>query len=161
MIDSEHMFVMQWESEQMFEVSERLGRAESGQGERGRTMTLAWDLECRVDRPRPRLQLLSDPPAPVRRGSGPRRRQRLVGAVMALIVVVSLALLALPIRSLGGSTLAQAAPAAGQEYVVKAGDTLGSIAYRADPSHAAGLVARLAAETGTPVVVPGERIFIP
>ena len=67
---------------------------------------------------------------------------------MALVVVVSLVLLALPIRSLGGSTLAQAAPASGQEYVVKAGDTLGSIARLADPSHAAGLAARLVAEIG-------------
>ena len=48
-------------------------------------------------------------------------------------------LLALPIRSFGGSTLAQAAPAQGQEYVVKSGDTLASIAAQADPAHAVAL----------------------
>ena len=81
----------------------------------------------------------------------------LVGAVLAILLV----LLALPIRALGGSTLAQAAPAQGQEYIVKAGDTLASIADRADPAHASSLSGQLARETGTGSVVPGEHIFIP
>jgi diacylglycerol kinase family enzyme len=76
-------------------------------------------------------------------------------------VVALLVLLALPIRSLGGSTLAQAAPAEGQEYIVKAGDSLASIAAQADPDHASALVARLASEVGSTVVVPGEHVFIP
>ena len=59
------------------------------------------------------------------------------------------------------ATLAQAAPAPGQEYIVKAGDTLASIANRADPVHAASLTGQLVRETGTSAVVPGEHIFIP
>ena len=70
-------------------------------------------------------------------------------------------MLALPIRSLGGSTLAQAAPAQGQEYVVKSGDTLAAIAAAADPRHAVALTGRLAREVGSNVLVPGEHIFIP
>ena len=62
---------------------------------------------------------------------------------------------------LGGSTLAQAAPAQGQEYIVKAGDTLSSIAMQADPSNAALLTDGLAREVGSNVVVPGEHVFIP
>ncbi len=86
------------------------------------------------------------------------RRRRVV---LAGVVVTLLVLLALPIRSLGGSTLAQAAPAHGQEYIVKAGDTLASIATRADPSHATSLAGQLAHEVGSTVVVPGEHVFIP
>jgi hypothetical protein len=86
-----------------------------------------------------------------------RHRRIVLGAV----VVGLLILLALPIRLLGGSTLAQAAPAQGQEYIVKVGDTLASIANRADPAHAASLTEQLARETGTNLVVPGEHIFIP
>jgi hypothetical protein len=44
---------------------------------------------------------------------------------------------------------------------VKAGDTLASIANRADPARAASLSGQLARETGTGSVVPGEHIFIP
>jgi hypothetical protein len=86
-----------------------------------------------------------------------RHRRVLIGAVLAILLV----LLALPIRALGGSTLAQAAPTQGQEYIVKVGDTLASIANRADPAHAALLSGQLARETGTGSVVPGEHIFIP
>jgi hypothetical protein len=70
-------------------------------------------------------------------------------------------LLALPIRAFGGSTLAQVSPTQGQEYIVKAGDTLASIAARADGSGAASLTAQLVREVGSTVVVPGEHIFIP
>ena len=123
-------------------------------------MTVAWQLDDVVSLPQPRLTVLSCRSVPMR-SSGSRRRQGMVGAVMVLVVAVALVLLALPIRSLGGSTLAQAAPSPGQDYVVKPGDTLGSIAREADPWHTASLRARLMAETGTPVAVPGERIFIP
>lgn len=118
-------------------------------------MTVAYELD--LETYRPRLYVLPDQPA--RTAPSPRVRRRRV--VLAAFVVVLLVLLALPIRSLGGSTLAQAAPAQGQEYVVKAGDTLASIATRADPAHASSLTGLLVRETGTSLVVPGEHIFIP
>jgi hypothetical protein len=118
-------------------------------------MTVAYELDFETYRPR----LYVVPDQPVRTSASPRvrRRRLLVGAVLAILLV----LLALPIRALGGSTLAQAAPAQGQEYIVKAGDTLASIANRADPARAASLSGQLARETGTGSVVPGEHIFIP
>jgi hypothetical protein len=118
-------------------------------------MTVAYELDFETYRP----QLYAVPEQPVRTAVSPRvlRRRVAVGAVLALLLV----LLALPIRALGGSTLAQAAPAHGQEYIVKAGDTLASIATRADSAHAASLTGQLARETGTSSVVPGEHIFIP
>ena len=118
-------------------------------------MTVAYELDFETYRPR--LYVVPDPS--LRNGSSRRvrRRRLVVGAVLAILLV----LLALPIRALGGSTLAQAAPAQGQEYIVKAGDTLASIADRADPAHAASLTGQLVRETGTSFVVPGEHIFIP
>jgi hypothetical protein len=118
-------------------------------------MSVAFELEFEACRPR--LYALPDQPA--RLAPSPRVRRRRV--VLALLVIVLLVLLALPIRALGGSTLAQAAPAEGQEYIVKAGDTLASIAARANPGHASALAARLAGEVGSTVVVPGEHVFIP
>ena len=118
-------------------------------------MTVAYELDFETYRPR--LYVVPDQPA--RTAPAPRvlHRRVVVGAVLAILLI----LLALPIRALGGSTLAQAAPAQGQEYIVKAGDTLASIANRADPAHAASLTGQLARETGTGSVVPGEHIFIP
>ena len=118
-------------------------------------MTVAYELDFETYRPR--LYVLPDQPARTAPSPRVRRRRVVVGAVAAILLV----LLALPIRSLGGSTLAQAAPAQGQEYIVKAGDTLASIATRADPAHAGSLTGQLARETGTSQVVPGEHIFIP
>jgi len=118
-------------------------------------MTIAFEFE--IEACCPRLYALTDPPA--RTAPSPRVRRRRV--VLVATVVTLLVLLALPIRALGGSTLAQAAPAQGQEYVVHAGDSLASIATRADASHAASLTAELAGEVGSDVVVPGEHIFIP
>lgn len=121
-------------------------------------MTVAFELEFEACRPR--LYAVSDQPA--RLAPSPRvRRRRVVLAGFVLVLLVLLVLLALPIRQLGGRTLAQSAPAQGQEYMVKAGDTLGSIAAQADPRHAAALTARLANEMGSAVVVPGEHVFIP
>jgi Tfp pilus assembly protein FimV len=118
-------------------------------------MTVAYELDFETYRP----QLYVVPDQAERTAPSPqiRRRRVAVGAVLAILLV----LLALPIRALGGSTLAQAAPAQGQEYIVKAGDTLTSIANRADPAHAASLTGQLVRETGTSLVVPGEHIFIP
>jgi len=118
-------------------------------------MTVAFELDFEAYRPR--LYALPDQPA--RNAPSPRVRRRRV--VLAAVVVGLLVLLALPIRSFGGSTLAQAAPAQGQQYIVKAGDTLVSIAAQADPSHAAALSEQLAREVGSTVVVPGEHVFIP
>jgi Tfp pilus assembly protein FimV len=118
-------------------------------------MTVAYELDFETYRPR--LYVVADQPA--RTAPSPRVRRRRV--VLGAVVVTLLVLLALPIRSIGGSTLAQTAPAPGQEYIVKAGDTLASIATRADPSQAAALGGRLAREIGSTVVVPGEHIFIP
>jgi hypothetical protein len=118
-------------------------------------MSVAFELEFEACRPR--LYALPDQPA--RTAPSPRVRRRRV--VLAVVVAVLLVLLALPVRALGGSTLAQAAPAQGQEYVVKAGDTLASIATRADAGDAAALTRQLAREVGSTVVVPGEHVFIP
>ena len=118
-------------------------------------MTVAYEVDFETYRPR----LYVVPDQPIRTAPSPQvlRRRVIVGAVLAILLV----LLALPIRAFGGSTLAQAAPAQGQEYIVKVGDTLASIANRADPAHSASLTGQLARETGTGSVVPGEHIFIP
>jgi Tfp pilus assembly protein FimV len=118
-------------------------------------MSVAYELDFQTYRP----QLYVVPAPSLRTGPSPRVRRRRM--VLAAVVVALLVLLALPIRALGGSTLAQAAPAQGQEYIVKAGDTLASIATRADPARAASLTDQLIRETGTNLVVPGEHIFIP
>jgi hypothetical protein len=118
-------------------------------------MTVAYELDFETYRP----QLYVVPAPSLRIGPSPRVRRRRI--VLAAVVVALLVLLALPIRALGGSTLAQAAPAQGQEYIVKAGDTLTSIATRADPAHSGSLTERLVRETGTSLVVPGEHVFIP
>jgi Tfp pilus assembly protein FimV len=120
-------------------------------------MTVAFELEFETYRPR--LCVLPDQPARPAPAPLVRRRRMVVAAGVAAVAL--LVLLALPIRSFGGATLAQAAPAHGQEYVVRPGDTLTSIAAVADPARAASLRAALARETGSSVVVPGEHIFIP
>ncbi len=80
---------------------------------------------------------------------------------MGVVVAILLVLLVLPIRALAGQTIARSAPTAGQEYIVHSGDTLESIAARVGGSDVAGLVHRLAVETGSTVVVPGEHLLIP
>ena len=68
-------------------------------------MTVAYELDFETYRPR--LYVLPDQPARTAPSPRVRRRRMVVGAVAVTLLV----LLALPIRSLGGSTLAQAAPA--------------------------------------------------
>jgi hypothetical protein len=145
-VDSEQVFVVQCPgSEQVF-----------GTGD---AMSVAFELEYQACRPL-RLYALPDPPA--RTAPSPSvRRRRAVLATVAVVAAILLVLLALPLRQLGGSTLAQAQPAPGQEYVVKSGDTLASIAARADRADAGALAARMAHEVGSTVVVPGEHIQIP
>jgi hypothetical protein len=109
----------------------------------------------------PRLYALPDQPARLAPSPRVRRRRVVLASVVAAFVLLLLTLLALPFRSLGGSTLAQDPAAPGQEYIVKAGDTLGSIAAQADPQHRDSMMVQLARETGSGVVVPGEHLFIP
>ncbi|HEY1652346.1 MAG TPA: LysM domain-containing protein [Acidimicrobiales bacterium] len=118
-------------------------------------MSVAFELDFEVCRPR--LYALPDQPARTAPSPRVRRRRVVVGAVVLGLLV----LLALPIRALGGSTLAQAAPSSGQVYIVKAGDTLASIAAQADPARAGSLTQQLSHEVGSSIVVPGEHIFIP
>ena len=109
----------------------------------------------------PRLYALPDQPARLAPSPRVRRRRVVLAAALGAFVLVLLTLLALPVRVLGGSTLAQDPAAPGQEYIVKEGDTLGSIAAQADPAHRGSMVVQLARETGSMVVVPGEHLIIP
>ncbi len=118
-------------------------------------MSVAFEFEYETCRPR----LYALPDLPARSAPTPLVRRRRV--VLVAVVAVLLVLLALPVRALGGSTLAQAAPALGADYIVKPGDTLASIASRADAAHARTLAAQLAREVGSKVVVPGEHLHIP
>ncbi len=97
-----------------------------------------------------------------RRASLAVRRRRTLCAAVAVLVVA----LALPLSGTGGHSHATgSAPAetgAGTSYTVQPGDTLWSIAERVDPTaDPRPLVARLAAQTGSESVVPGERILVP
>jgi hypothetical protein len=141
-VDTEHVFVLHCgRSEQVFEG--------------GDAMSVALELE--YEELYPRLRVVPQPAE--RRGPSPRvqRRRLILGAA----VIVLLVLLMLPIRALGGKTLAQSGPVAGQEYVVQTGDTLASIAARVDRVDVAGTEQRLAKEMGSTVLVPGEHLLIP
>jgi Tfp pilus assembly protein FimV len=127
--------------------------------ERGDAMSIAFELESPACRPL-RLYALPDPPARLAPSPSVRRRRAVVAGAAAVVVVL-LVLLALPLRQLGGSTMLQAQPMVGREYVVQSGDTLASIAARADRADARSLVSQMAREVGSTVVVPGEHIQIP
>lgn len=90
------------------------------------------------------------------------RRRRLLLAVIAVLSVA----LALPLSGTGGRSHATGSAPAGNghpfEYTVRPGDTLWSIATRADPTgDPRPLVAELAAQVGSDTVVPGERLVVP
>jgi hypothetical protein len=105
-------------------------------------------------------------PAPVqvprRRVSVEVRRRRTLLAMMGL----ALALLAFPLGGFGGASHTTGSASAAQihpgSYVVRAGDTLWSIAQRTDPTgDPRPMVSQLAAEIGSYNVVPGEQVTIP
>jgi nucleoid-associated protein YgaU len=141
-VDTERLFVLQCgSSEHVFE--------------EGDAMSVALELEYEAFHPR--LQVV--PALPVRTGSSARVQRRRV--ILGVVVVALLVLLMLPIKALGGRTIAGSAPAAGQEYVVRSGDTLASIAERVGGGNVAGLERQLAGEVGSTVLVPGEHLLIP
>jgi hypothetical protein len=141
-VDTEHLFVLNYQrSEHLFD--------------EGDAMSVATELE--FEEFYPRLQVVPDLPA---RPASPRRFQHR-RLVLAVGVAVLLVLLALPISALGGKTIAGSTPTVGQQYVVQSGDTPASIAARVSPQDAAALTQRLASEAGSPVLVPGEHLFIP
>jgi nucleoid-associated protein YgaU len=122
--------------------------------------------ERRGLRSRPVVHVDDWTPAPVRaprrRVSVEVRRRRTLLAMMGL----ALALLAFPLSGSGGTShttgSASAAPLHPGTYVVRAGDSLWSIAERVDPSgDPRPIVSQLASELGTYTVVPGEQVTIP
>jgi hypothetical protein len=97
-----------------------------------------------------------------RRVSPEVRRRRALFAVIGLLLVA----LALPLSGTGGRShaigSARVETLAKGEYTVQPGDTLWTIAERADPSaDPRPLVAQLAQQTGSDTVHPGERIALP
>jgi hypothetical protein len=144
-IDSEHPFVLRCErSEQMF--------AE------GDAMSVALEVEYEAFYPR--LQVVPHVPGRTVPSAQVQRRRVILGVVVVVLLVL-LVLLMLPIRALGGKTIAGSAPTAGQEYVVRSGDTLASIAEHVGGGNAAGMERQLAGEAGSTVLVPGEHLLIP
>ena len=97
-----------------------------------------------------------------RRPSIEVRRRRTLFAAMGLLLVG----LALPLSGTGGNSHATGSALAETghpfTYTVRSGDTLWTIAERVDPNaDPRPLVARLAAQTGSDTVVPGEQIVLP
>jgi hypothetical protein len=118
-------------------------------------MSVALELE--YEAVYPPLRVVPEPAGQVAPSPRVQRRRLLLGAV----VVVLLVLLMLPIRALGGKTVADSGPIAGQTYVVRSGDTLASIATRISSGNVTGTEQRLADEAGSTVLVPGEHLLIP
>jgi len=141
-LDTEHLFVIDCErSEHVFEG--------------GEAMSVAFELD--YEEFYPRLTVVT-PPAVRARPSGPVQRRRLILGAVALGLLI---LLVMPIRAVGGRTITGAGPSAGQEYVVRSGDTLASVAKQVDRNDVASVEKRLANETGSSVLVPGEHLLIP
>jgi hypothetical protein len=142
LFDTEHLFVIDCgRSEHVFEG--------------GDAMSVALELEYEEFYPR-----LSVVP-PLAERSGPSRSVQRRRLILGAVAVALLVLLALPIRALGGKTIATSGPTAGQEYVVRSGDTLASLAAQVDRNNVAGVEKQLVNETGSSVLVPGEHLLIP
>jgi nucleoid-associated protein YgaU len=97
-----------------------------------------------------------------RRSSPQVRRRRTLLAVMGLLLIA----LALPLSGTGGYSHPAGSALAENRgpvvYTVQPGDSLWSIAERLDPTaDPRPLVARLASQTGSESVRPGERIVLP
>ncbi|MGA3147089.1 MAG: LysM domain-containing protein [Acidimicrobiales bacterium] len=97
-----------------------------------------------------------------RRSSPGVRRRRTLLAVMGLLLIA----LALPLSGTGGYSHPAGSALAENRgpvvYTVQPGDSLWSIAERLDPTaDPRPLVARLASQTGSESVRPGERIVLP
>ncbi len=118
-------------------------------------MSVALELEYEAFYPR--LRVVPEPAERMRPSERVQRRRVMLGGV----VVILLILLMLPIRAIGGKTMAGSGPVTGHEYVVRSGDTLASIATQADRTDVAGMEQRLAGELGSTVLVPGEHLLIP
>ncbi len=98
---------------------------------------------------------------PPRRAMSSARRARLRRTALVALLVGLLGALAVPVRELAGTTGAPPL-VPGDSYVVRAGDTLSSIAGRlGSPAEQASLVRAMAAETGSVNVVPGEHLVLP
>ncbi len=118
-------------------------------------MSVALELE--YEEFYPRLTVVPPLAEPARTSRTVQRRRLILGAVVVALLVV----LALPIRAIGGKTVAGAGPTAGQEYVVRSGDTLASLAAEVDRNNTAGVEKKLIHETGSSALVPGEHLLIP
>jgi hypothetical protein len=121
----------------------------------GDAMSVALELEYEAFYPR--LQVVPDVPGRTGPSARVQRRRVLLGVVVAVLLV----LLMLPIRALGGQTIAGSAPTAGQEYVVHSGDTIASIAERVGGGNVPALERQLASEVGSTTLVAGEHLLIP
>lgn len=110
----------------------------------------------------------TEPSRPRARGRAraARRRRRVAASVAVGGLLVALSL---PLRSLGAAPAAHegagtggAVPVGATVYVAEQGDTVWSIAARFDQGgDPRPLAEAIAAETGSGMVVPGERIAIP